>query len=293
MIGRIIRNTNKEGLKKGMHLLSKKCFKAVEKYFSVHITPAHYYSPIPITNELDLKVYEKIYDCTGIDWNLAEQQEYLRSTFPKYLDEYTPVLKSGLSLVDAFALYAMIREKRPSIMIEVGAGESTKVSLAALKKNRNEGIPFKFYSVEPFPRDDVRQIQDNDFKLIDHKLQDVEISLLSSADIFFIDSSHVSKIDSDVNYEILEVIPKLKIGSIIHWHDIVIPKNYWKEWIDEGNMFWNESYMVHSFMLFNSSFKVMWAARYMQLNYYAEMQERFSFLRPDHHLMSFWIRRIL
>ena len=63
-------------------------------------------------------VFEKIYDCTGIDLNLDEQLEYLHKVFPKYHTEYTPTVNTGLSLVDAFALYAMIREKKPKVMID-------------------------------------------------------------------------------------------------------------------------------------------------------------------------------
>ena len=174
-------------------------------------------------------------------------------------------------------------------MIEIGAGETTKISLKALQMNKNEGNSYKFHTIEQYPRDDVKKIQNEDFELIHCKLQDVDIELLSTADLLFIDSSHVSKIDSDVNYEILEIIPKLKVGSLVHWHDIVIPTNYWKEWIENGNQFWNESYMVHSFMLFNESFKTIWAARYMKLNYTNEMQQIFPYLQSNHHLMSFWI----
>ena len=177
-------------------------------------------------------------------------------------------------------------------MIEIGTGETTKISLKALQMNKNEGNSYKFHTIEQYPRDDVKKIQNEDFELIHCKLQDVDIELLSTADLLFIDSSHVSKIDSDVNYEILEIIPKLKVGSLVHWHDIVIPTNYWKEWIENGNQFWNESYMVHSFMLFNESFKTIWAARYMKLNYTNEMQQIFPYLQSNHHLMSFWIERI-
>jgi len=177
-------------------------------------------------------------------------------------------------------------------MIEIGAGDTTKISLQALRMNKNEGNSYKFYSVEPYPKGELREIQDEDFELIDRKLQEVAIDLLSTADLLFIDSSHVNKINSDVNYEILKIIPKLKVGSLVHWHDIVIPTDYWKEWIDDGNMFWNESYIVHSFMLFNESFKTIWAARYMQLNYFNEMQQIFPYLQSNHHLMSFWIERI-
>ena len=291
-IKKVVKNLNKDGLIKLLHLFAKKSFRFWEKHFLLHITPAHFYSPIPVTYELDSSVFEKIYDCTGIDLNLDEQLEYLHKVFPKYHTEYTPTVNTGLSLVDAFALYAMIREKKPKVMIEIGAGDTTKISLKALQMNKNEGNSYKFHSIEPYPRDDVKKIQNEDFELIQCKLQDVDIELLSTADLLFIDSNHVSKIDSDVNCEILEIIPKLKVGSLVHWHDIVIPTNYWKEWIENGNQFWNESYMVHSFMLFNESFKTIWAARYMKLNYTNEMQQIFPYLQRNHHLMSFWIERI-
>lgn len=147
-------------------------------------------------------------------------------------------------------------------MIEIGAGDTTEISLKALRMNKKEGNSYKFYSVEPCQREELKKIDDNDFELIDRKLQEIEVDLLATADLLFIDSSHVSKIDSDVNYEVLEIIPKSRVGSLIHWHDIVIPTNYWREWVNEGNIFWNESYMAHAFTLFNTSFKSIWAARY-------------------------------
>jgi hypothetical protein len=269
----------------------KKNFEFFEKHMKVHLIPIRYDSPIPITNELNPDVYDKIYECRGIDWNLEEQLRYLEIVFPKYSSEYTPDPNAGLSLVDAFALYAMIRERKPGKMIEIGAGESTKISLLALEANKKEGHECELYSIDPYPRDYLKKMKKDNFQLLQKKVQDVDISFFNGVDLLFIDSTHVCKIGSDVNYEILEIIPTLRVGAVIHWHDIVIPNNYYEYWIRDSK-FWNESYMVHAFMMFNHSFKIIWAARYMQLNQYEKIRTEFPYFQPNHKLSSYWIERM-
>ncbi len=66
------------------------------------------------------------------------------------------------------------------------------------------------------------------FHLIEKRGQDVDEELLKTADILFIDSSHVSKIGSDVNFLMLDIVPQMKPGSVVHWHDILIPGDYWR-----------------------------------------------------------------
>lgn len=271
--------------------IARRSFYFFEKYFGLHLTPANFYSPIPFVSKLKPRVFDKVYECTGLNWNLEEQLCHLREVFPKYIGEFIPEQNSGLSLVDAFVLYAMIREYKPKMMVEVGSGDTTKISLEALRRNRDEGHHFRFLAVEPFPRDDLRALRDPDFELVVKVVQEVDLELLSEADLLFIDSSHVSKIDSDVNYEMLEVIPRLKAGAVIHWHDITIPTNYWQDWVQHGKIFWNESFMVHTFMLFNDAFRVLWGARYMGLSHFEELRARFPYLTPQHRLMSFWIQR--
>ena len=128
-----------------------------------------------------------------------------------------------------------------------------------------------------------------------NKVQEIPLSVFQNADILFIDSSHVSKIGSDVNYEMLEIIPSMKLGSIIHWHDIMIPGDYPKSWLENNHIFWNESYMVHTFMLFNKAFKIIWASKYMQTKYPELLSQKFPFFSPDdsnQQMSSFWIERI-
>ena len=287
---KIVRNLNRRSISR---IVASKSFHFFEKYLNLHVTPVDYYSPIPNISELDPKIFEKIYDATGMDWNVSEQLHYLHSIFAKYSGEYTPSTNIGLTLVDSFILYAMIREIKPKVMIEVGSGETTKISLQAIEMNEKEGMECKFYAVEPYPHDFLRQISRRNFKLIDKKVEEVDIDFLITADLFFIDSSHVLKIGSDVNYEILEIVPKLKKDAVIHWHDIMMPTNYWEDWTYQGTKFWNESYMLHAFMLFNDTFKIIWGSRYMQLNHSEAMKKQFPYFLPqEHRCTSFWVQRV-
>jgi hypothetical protein len=74
-------------------------------------------------------------------------------------------------------------------------------------------------------------------------------------DILFIDSTYVLQIGSDVRYEYLEILPRLKNGVIVHAHDIFLPAEYPKEWIRKMAVFWNEQYLLQAFLSFNDSFE--------------------------------------
>lgn len=262
-----------------------------EKFFKVHLLPIHFYSPVPDTRNLTNEDFNKEFNCRGIDWNNELQLSLLENKFLKYREEFTPDQNSGLSLVDAFILYAFVREKKPSEVVEIGGGESTKIILLALQKNREEGDDFKFKSIDPFPRKAMLEAQDENLVVIPKMVQDVPLETFKQCDFLFIDSSHVSKFKSDVNYEILEILPTLKSGALNHWHDIFFPLDYSQEWISKSGIFWNESYMLQAFMTFNSEFKIVWAAKYMQVRHYELLRECFPYFNKGHSLTSFWAER--
>lgn len=219
------------------------------------------------------------------------QLDTLRKLFPVYMEEFTPQENTGLSLVDSFILYCQIRHHKPKRMVEIGSGESTMISLQALERNRQEGVDCLFSAVEPFPREALLQIDFPGFELVVEQVENLGVDFFHDTDFLFIDSSHVSKIGSDVNFEILEVVPSLKQGAVIHWHDIMIPGNYWEDWTREGNKFWNESYLLHAFLQFNDSFRVLWASRYMHMRFPEEMRKAFPFMKLQERCTSFWVIR--
>ena len=87
--------------------------------------------------------------------------------------------------------------------------------------------------------------------------------MLEKNDILFIDSTHVSKAGSDVNYILFEILPTLKEGVIIHFHDVFYPFEYPQGWIEKG-FAWNEDYLLRAFLMYNSNFELLFFNTYME-----------------------------
>ena len=116
---------------------------------------------------------------------------------------------------------------------------------------------------------------------------------LEAGDVLFIDSSHMLRIGSDVQFEYLEILPRLKPGVIVHIHDIFLPAEYPRNWVHDKHIFWNEQYLLQAFLAFNASFEVLWGGSWMHLNHPAELESAFqSYKRENQWPGSFWIRRV-
>jgi hypothetical protein len=97
--------------------------------------------------------------------------------------------------------------------------------------------------------------------LIPSRIQDIALSKfteLKKNDFLFIDSTHTLKIGSDVQYEYLEILPRLNEGVIVHIHDIFLPAEYSKAWVLKDHRFWTEQYLLQAFLSFNSMFEILW-----------------------------------
>jgi hypothetical protein len=153
----------------------------------------------------------------------------------------------------------MIRHARPRRVIEVGSGHSSCALLDTNERFFNHSIACTF--IEPYPQLLTSLIRDEDrdrITLLTRNLQDVDPAVfleLSANDILFIDSSHVSKTNSDVNRIFFEVLPRLKSGVYIHFHDIFYPFEYPKEWVYQGRA-WNEAYVLRAFLQHNDRFEI-------------------------------------
>ena len=260
--------------------------------FGLHITPDKFDYPIPSTKDLSDDIFQRKSDCIGMNWNVKGQEHYLKNIFSKYASEVDFEKNGGLSLVDAAIYHAMIRQEKPKKIIEVGSGFSTRFAARACIMNEAEGASCELVAIEPFPSKELRKGFPGFTRLIEDKVQSVALSEFENCDLLFIDSSHVVKINSDVNYEILEIIPRLKRNCLVHFHDIFLPGEYWKLWVKKNKRFWTEQYLLHAFLQFNSDFEIIWASKYQHLNNKLMIRNVFPYFKPDEHLItSFWIKR--
>lgn len=69
---------------------------------------------------------------------------------------------------------------------------------------------------------------------------------LDAGDLLFIDNSHRSFMNSDVTVVFLEILPRLKPGVFVEFHDIYLPFDYPQVW---GTRYYNEHYLLASSLL--------------------------------------------
>jgi len=293
------------------NLIFKRMFRFWQ-YLGFHIVRNNFYESIPDTRTLSDELWQRHSEMVGIDINETGQLELLNEFSDKFKNEYDNfcvtrcqttcpyeyyLKNASFGSVDAEILYSMIRRFKPRRIIEIGSGNSTYLSAMALLRNQQEdpGYQWDLAAINPYPSDIMQAGFAGLTKLINKKVQDVELSQfcqLQENDILFIDSSHVLNIGSDVQYEYLEILPRLNPGVIIQMHDILMPAEYFRRWVMRDYYFWTEQYLLQSFLAFNDSFKVLWGASYMHLRHSEKL--RAAFKSYDHQTTwpgSFWIRK--
>ncbi len=284
----------------------KRYFRQWEKA-GYHVTPNHFFFPIPNSEALTDGLWERESELVGVNMNPTDQLGLLKEVFPKYASETVyPKTQNGdpsefylengsFGPVDAEVLHCLIRHFKPRKIIEIGAGYSTLVSARACMLNRQkDGAATELVAIEPYPNETLKRGVPGLTELIEKPLEQVPLSMftgLGENDFVFIDSTHVLKIGGDVKYLYLEVLPRLAGGVFVHSHDIFFPAEYPKQWVRENHWFWTEQYLLQAFLAFNSEFDVFWASQYMTRRYPKEVAAAFSSFSEGVSPGSLWIKR--
>jgi predicted O-methyltransferase YrrM len=233
----------------------------------------HFYSPVVDPTHINVQQLESPLSSTDLDivgLSLSRMRDFW--------DEHLPVISSAkfprsaasgwryyfdnpvFSYADALMLRAMIVIHKPNKVIEIGGGFSSAVMLDTAEE---WDLQTRFTIVDPYP-DTVRNLllprDMNRVDIIEKPVQDVELSLfstISANDILFIDSTHVLKAQSDVCREFFEILPSLKEGVVIHFHDIFYPFEYPHAWIVDRRYSWNELYGLRLFLMHNKHYEAI------------------------------------
>jgi Flp pilus assembly protein TadD len=233
-----------------------------------------YYSPLVSLSRLrsTSERWNRPSALRGIDYDIEYMKLEFSNLLSHYLAEFSTIpdyatlqqvgFGPGYTAIDALTLYMMVRHLKPRRYVEIGSGLSTYYCSLAAERNSKESHPVEITCIEPNPYPKLRTI--SGINVLQKEAQDIEISLfqqLEQNDILFIDSSHILKIDGDVPFLYLEVLPSLNAGVMIHIHDIPFPYNipYPPQlWVfsQEWPMLWNEAMVLQTFLCFNEKFKI-------------------------------------
>ncbi len=245
------------------------------KYIN-RFAPGHYHNPIPNREEIENHYNSLKEEIRDIDYDFKNQEGILTDLLPFYKEmpwdfnndsnnkgfRYKNE-ESYYRYSDAVFLYLLMRKYEPKKIIEVGSGFSSAIMLDTndlfFKDNR-----IKFTFVEPNPQDRLDGLINAEDRvncqIYASKVQDVDLAIykeLKENDILFIDSSHLSKAGSDLNFILFEILPILNKGVIIHFHDIFFPFDYPKDWLTKERFFWNECYLLRAFLMNNKDYGIV------------------------------------
>ena len=276
----------------------------------VHVMPVHYYSPIPDTSELrrSLEKWYRPSSLPGIDLNVEGQHRLLEQLrrFKVEYDNLPPFSEisargygEGYGEIESQILHAMVRHFKPRRVIEVGSGVSTFYFVNALAANRDaHGINPRMTCIEPHPKQALYQFEQFNVNIIPTNVQDIPSTLfeeLDDGDILFIDSTHVVRINGDVNFLFLEVVPTLRPGVLIHVHDVPFPYPTLDPtvWIFQRRMFWTEPALVQAFLAYNRAFEILLCGSYLHYTTPSVLNSTFDGYDTARHFPScLWVQRL-
>lgn len=256
----------------------------------LYIVPVTYYAPNANILELTRTKHRwaKKSELPGLTIDIDRQLASLQAFCLPYISEvadhaiYSAAtamhLGPGYGEANWIATYCVLRTLKPSRVIEVGSGVSTYGTLAALRRNEAEAMTAAVLTaVEPFPTAELRALAG--VSLLEAPVQSVPIDVfleLGRNDLLFIDSSHAVRPGSDVNFLILEVLPRLRPGVIVHFDDITLPYDYGPGTLK--NYYHSaETSLLRAFLIHNERAEIVFSLRML----YCERLKALVDLLPD------------
>lgn len=186
-----------------------------------------------------------------IDENLCSLREFL-PLIVSLSEDSVPAPKVNwknhfIPALDALSLMWAARRAN-STFVEIGSGNST---IFIRRSIEYYGLKTRLVSVDPYPRVEINLLCDEIIRKPLEKMDLTVFEQLQSGDVLFIDNSHRSFMNSDVTVVMLDVLPRLKPGVLVGFHDIFLPFDYFQTWSGRA---YNEQYLLGSYLLANPNY---------------------------------------
>jgi hypothetical protein len=244
---------------------------------------------------------------SGVELGPLKGIEFVEQVLAPFIAEFdVPVHGNGqagefflrndnFEAVDAELLYGMIRAMRPARVIELGSGYSTLLINLASRRNTNDGITTVHQAFDPYPRDHIVGAGlAAPSRLEPVSATDLPLELFSelrAGDVLFVDTTHVVRLAGDVNFVVLEVLPRLQEGVIVHFHDIFLPWEYPRPWLTEMGYYWTEQYLLQAFLAYNREFEVLIPAQALARDFPDRLRRVIPSFADGVSPGSMWLRR--
>ncbi len=264
------------------------------------------YSPVPDVSNSDPREWERRTDLAGLVFDLERQFDRLETVTEIAREEFfTDNDRVGESWAhystngyyrtgDAEVLYGMIRRLKPQRILELGTGYSTMIAAMACARNSREGTPVDFTSIDPEPRVSLPDELSGHVILSRGRAQELPAERygeLGPGDFLVVDTTHTVRRGGDVNHLVLEILPRLRSGVVVHFHDVFLPYDYPREWHLAG-LYLSEQYLLQAYLADNPRYEVLLALFALSRQDEARFKALMPMYEPYYHGPSaFWIRR--
>jgi hypothetical protein len=239
-----------------------------------HDVVAHdYYSPVPDLSLLPDDIWERRSTMGGVELQVDRAMSLVETELAPFISELEIPADGPLppgqfflhnenyEAVDAELLYGMVRARKPRRVLELGSGYSTLLIGSASRRNIEEGREAEHLAFDPFPRAQIfGDAPPPPTRFEPMPATEVPLDTfrdLEAGDFLFVDTTHTVKLGSDVNYLVLDVLPVLAPGVIVHFHDVFLPWEYPRTWFEDMRYYWAEQYLLQAFLAFNDAFEVL------------------------------------
>jgi predicted O-methyltransferase YrrM len=270
----------------------------------LHVVRASYDSPIPQRADRAAAL-ERVSPMRGVAWDSGAQLAFVESELAPFMEEFRPTADPAAEpgvfrldnqtydRVDAELLYAIVRWARPAHHAELGSGYSTLITALALEANARDGRPGRLHCYDPYPsphvlaRPDLAGLVE---RIAVQELDERVVTDLRAGDILFVDTSHTVKLGGDVNRIVLDFLPLVAPGVLVHFHDIFLPGEYSAGHLNNAH-FWNEQYLLQAFLSGNPEWEILVGAQALARDHPTRLRELIPNFGSGVSPGAFWMRR--